>query len=249
MPTTPPEDWYEDAFGDLYNVIYAHRSVEAAAPEALFAAQVLDLKPGERVLDLCCGNGRHLVHLARITRYATGLDYSRALLQRARRALGDRARLVRADMRAVPFTHAFHAVTNFFTSFGYFHNDSENMQVIAETARVLKPGGRVFIDYVNPAFVRDTLEPHTVRRVGEYEIEECRWIDESAKRINKTTRITRHGALVQELGESVRLFDQQELLSLLTQAGLAADYCYGNYTGVPISANEPRMIFKATKCP
>ena len=55
-------------------------------------------------------------------------------------------------------------------------------------------------------------------------------------------------SLVQELGESVRLYDQQELLSLLAQAGFAADYCYGNYTGVPVSADEPRMIFKATKC-
>lgn len=44
-PPTPPEDWYEDAFGELYNVIYAHRSVEAAAP--FFAAQVLELTPGD----------------------------------------------------------------------------------------------------------------------------------------------------------------------------------------------------------
>ncbi len=247
-PPTPPEDWYEDAFGELYNVIYAHRSVEAAAPEALFAAQVLELTPGDRLLDLCCGNGRHLVHLARTTRHATGLDYSRALLQRARKALGERAQLVRADMRALPFTHAFDAVTNFFTSFGYFQDDSENMQVITETARALKPGGRVFIDYVNPAFVRDTLEPHTVRGAGEYEIEDCRWIDESAIRINKTTRISRDGALVQELGESVRLYERQELLSFLSHAGLTADHCYGNYAGEPISASEPRMIIRATKC-
>ena len=186
--------------------------------------------------------------LARITRHATGLDYSRPLLQQARRALGGRAQLVRADMRAVPFVRAFDAVTNFFTSFGYFQNDSENMQVITETARALKPGGRIFIDYVNPAFVRDTLDPHTARRAGDFEIEECRWIDDAANRINKSTRISRNGVLVQELAESVRLYEKDELLSFLDRAGLTCDATFGNYTAAPIGPSEPRMIVKATKC-
>ncbi|MBM3290520.1 MAG: class I SAM-dependent methyltransferase, partial [Candidatus Hydrogenedentes bacterium] len=105
-------EWYEHAFGDLYPVVYAHRSVEAAAPEAAFAAEALGLRSGEWLLDLCCGSGRHLAHLSGITPRAVGLDYSRALLRLGRAQLGAAMRAVRGDMRAVPFVNAFDAVTS-----------------------------------------------------------------------------------------------------------------------------------------
>lgn len=241
-------DWYEHAFGDLYPVLYAHRSVEAAAPEAAFAADALGLKPGQRLLDLCCGSGRHLVHFAKMTDRAVGLDYSRELLLHGRARHGAALRAVRADMRAVPFANAFDAVTSFFTSFGYFQDDAENMQVIAETARALKPSGRFFIDYVNPDCVRDTLEPLTVRTIEDYAIEERRWIDERARRVNKTTRVSRDGAVVRDLGESVRLYDEAELRALLDRAGLRCERAFGDYTGAPLAQTAPRMIMTGPKC-
>lgn len=247
-PNSPPPDWYEEAFGDLYNIIYAHRTVEAAAPEAAFAAQVLELKQGMRVLDLCCGNGRHLVHLAKITGHAVGLDYSLALLLQGRGLLGQGATIVRADMRGVPFVGAFDAVTNFFTSFGYFQDDADNMHVIAEIARALKPGGRFFIDYVNPTHVRETLEPESRRFVGEFEIDERRWIDESARRINKSMRVLRNGVVLKSLCESVRLYEEIEIRDQLERAGLLCGCIYGDYAGAPIADDLPRMILAGAKC-
>ena len=114
--TNIAEDWHQRSFGALYPVLYAHRNVEAAAPEAAFAAQRLGLRPDDRVLDLCCGNGRHMVHLLRHTPRVVGLDYSPDLLALASEQLGNSAGLVRGDMRAVPFGAVFDAVTNFFTS-------------------------------------------------------------------------------------------------------------------------------------
>jgi len=241
-------DWYEHAFGDLYSVLYAHRTVEAAAPEAAFAAEALGLRPGHRLLDLCCGSGRHLVHFARMTDHAVGLDYSRELLFHGRAQHGAALRAVRADMRAVPFAGAFDAVTNFFTSLGYFKDDAENMQVIAEIAGALKPSGRFFIDYVNAAYVRATLEPLTVRSSGGYAIEERRWIDERTRRLNKTTRVTRGGAVERELGESVRLYDEEELRALLEHAGLRCECAFGDYTGTPPAPTAPRLILTGPKC-
>ena len=248
-PRTPPPNWYEESFGDLYTVIYAHRSVEAAAPEAAFAARVLKLEPGDRVLDLCCGSGRHLVHLAQIVGHPVGLDYSPAMLQEGRQVLKTHACIVRADMRAIPFCEAFDAVTNFFTSFGYFQDDSENMRVINETSRVLKPGGRFFIDYVNPAHVRDTLDSQSNRTIDGYNVSECRWIDESAKRINKMTRVSRGEETVRNFGESVRLYEEPELRALLDGAGLVCEQAFGDYTGAPLARNTPRMILTGSKCP
>ena len=41
---------------------------------------------GAPVVDLCCGAGRHMVHLAGCAGFMAGLDYSRELLRLARAA-------------------------------------------------------------------------------------------------------------------------------------------------------------------
>ena len=236
------EDWYKRSFDALYPVIYAHRTVEAAAPEAAFAIDRLRLTREDRVLDLCCGNGRHMVHVLGRTPFVTGLDYSADLLALARAQIGTEGCLVRADMRKIPLAASFDVVVNFFTSFGYFPSQEENAVVVREVARVLKPGGRVFIDYLNPAYVEHALVPESVRTQGEYTIEERRWIDAGERRVNKVTVASCGGERVGQWGESVRLYEEAEFRSLLEAGGLAVDAVFGNYEGQAVSENEPRMI-------
>lgn len=240
-------DWYQETFGDFYAIVYAHRTIEAAAPEAAFAAQQLELQASDVTLDLCCGTGRHLIHLAQRTPHAYGLDYSPALLARATQTLEGRARLVRADMKAVPFANAFDVVTSFFTSFGYFDDDADNEHVLGEIARILRPGGRYFLDHVNVVHLRKTLEPASVRENGPYEIRESRWIDEERQRINKTTRVFRNGAALHESEESVRLYSREELTAILVREGLTVQHVYGDYEGAPYDAVRPRMLFVGHK--
>jgi SAM-dependent methyltransferase len=241
------EDWYEEAFGDYYEVIYAHRTIQAAEPEAAFAASHLHLTDRDAALDLCCGTGRHLYHLAKRTAHAFGLDYSPVLLAHAARSIGAPARLVRADMRHVPFTNAFDVVTSFFTSFGYFLDDHENERVIVEICRILRRGGRFFLDHVNATHLRQALEASTVRMQDPYEIHETRWIDEKRKRINKSTRVFRDGVSLHKNEESVRLYSQEELTILLQHAGLSVDAVYGNFDGADAGLSQPRMLFVGHK--
>ena len=245
MPShKPPEgirdDWHRASFGALYPVIYAHRTVEAAAPEARFAVERSRLAPGDRVLDLCCGNGRHMVHLLTATPHVIGLDYSPDLLGLARRIVGAEAKLLRADMRAIPFVEAFDVVVNFFTSFGYFFSQDENAAVASGIARALKPGGRFFIDYINRAWTEERLEPESERRSGPYLVRERRWISDN--RVNKVATVREGDRVVQEFSESVRLYSLGELRALLGQCGLELEAVYGDYTGVPLDAFQPRMI-------
>jgi ubiquinone/menaquinone biosynthesis C-methylase UbiE len=73
-----------------------------------------------------------------------GLDYSNELLAVARkRGTGPGLRYTRGDMRKMParWTRRFDAVLNLFTSFGFFAHPSDDIRVIREFARVLRPGG------------------------------------------------------------------------------------------------------------
>jgi ubiquinone/menaquinone biosynthesis C-methylase UbiE len=237
-------DWFATAFGAWYPVVYAHRTVAAAAPEAEFAQKVLHISPDDRLLDLCCGNGRHLVHLAKTAPQAAGLDYSADLLRLARENIGaSRNRLLRGDMRALPFAdNTFDAITNFFTSFGYFQDAREDRKTATEIARVLRPGGRFFIDYLNESHVKKTLIPHSERRQDQYLILETRWIDPDTNRVNKRTEVEHEGRVLTRMAESVRLYSLDELAELLDAAGLEINQTYGDYEGNPTDPIRPRLI-------
>lgn len=106
-----------------------------------------ELPEGSRVLDLGCGQGRHATLLAEAGFSVTGLDYSADLLAiaaKAGRGLGRRAPAWRkGDMRRLPaaWTGRFAAVVNLFTSFGFFDRAEDDAEVVAQVARVLRPGG------------------------------------------------------------------------------------------------------------
>lgn len=241
------EDWYAGAFDALYPIVYSRRTIETAAPEAQFAARQTALCAADTLLDLCCGNGRHLAHLASRGRRCFGLDYSDALLRMARCSVPDATRLVRGDMRAFPFAPVFDVITNFFTSFGYFTKDNDNQRVLHEMGRVLKPGGRFFLDYLNPPNVRHSLVPGTVREEGPYTIAEERWIDSQQNRVNKKTTVLLSGVFMASSGESVKLYEEADMRTMLNAAGLEVDAIFGDYTGDSPFEYSPRRIYVGHK--
>jgi SAM-dependent methyltransferase len=76
--------WYRQAFQADYLDLYLHRDLAEAARAVRFLARALELAPSHRLLDLCCGPGRHLVFLGGCVKEAVGLDLSRVLLTRAK---------------------------------------------------------------------------------------------------------------------------------------------------------------------
>ena len=61
-------------------------------------------------------------------------------------------------MRQLPYYDKhFDFIFSFFTSFGYFSDDSENQKVINEIYRCLKEDGGVIMDFLNPHRVKATL--------------------------------------------------------------------------------------------
>ncbi len=237
-----PDNWYHQSFDALYPIVYAHRTVEAARPETLFSIQQTGLGPKDFVLDLCCGSGRHMHHLLEVTPHVVGMDYSEHMLDMAEEFLGTRARLVRADMCCHPFTEAFDVVMNYFTSFGYFPTYEANLNVLRGVARILRPGGRFFIDYLNRTWTEKHLQKDSRRFESGFEIQEHRWIDRETRRINKTTVVARNGQELRDSGESVQLFSRDEFTAMLTAAGLRVGKLFGDYDGAPHDDAKPRMI-------
>ncbi len=147
-------EWFCRFFDDTYlEILKAQKGTEGTRAEVDFLTKALRLKPGDRVLDVPCGFGRHSGELARRGYSVVGVDLSRAMLRDARHRYHERERLrfVRGDMRRLSYREEFDAVVCLYTSFGYF-SERENVATLRKMAWALKRRGRLLIDHRNPAF-------------------------------------------------------------------------------------------------
>jgi demethylmenaquinone methyltransferase/2-methoxy-6-polyprenyl-1,4-benzoquinol methylase len=99
------------------------------------------VRPGDDVLDACCGTGDLAIASARAGGKPTGLDFSEPMLERARHK-GPQLDWVRGDLLELPFADAsFDAAT---VGFG-LRNVEDLDRALAELRRVLRDGGRLGI--------------------------------------------------------------------------------------------------------
>ena len=104
------------------------------------AAQAV-VRPGDRVLDACCGTGDLAIAASAVGADVTGLDFSRPMLERAR-CKAPEIEWIEGDALALPFADgSFDAAT---VGFGV-RNLSELDRGLGELRRILRPAGRVAI--------------------------------------------------------------------------------------------------------
>lgn len=231
-------EWFEEWFGEEYLHVYPHRDdVEAERLVRLLSRHGIG-GPGRLVLDLACGPGRHAAALVREGARVVGLDLSRALLFAARRR--DTGPLVRGDMRRLPFrSGTFDVVVNLFTSFGYFASDAEHGEVLDEVARVLRPGGRFVLDFLNATAVRAGLVSHDESQAGGSKVVQERRISEDGRYVVKSIHVSGDS---RTFTERVRLFDRADLEAMLAARGIVPELAGGDYDGADYGAASPRLI-------
>lgn len=208
-------------------------------------ASWLRLPADAKVLDLCCGMGRHSLALSEEGYQVTGIDLSDVLLEEARELDRDQAvTWISSDMRRLPLEdQEFDAVLNLFTSFGYFTKDEEHIKVLEEIWRVLKPGGRFIIDFLNPAYVKMNLVPESSRESEGQRIDERRQIENGY--VKKEITITdSNGGEPRQYNERVKLYTCDAFQLMVEEAGLCIDQIHGSYEEDQYEPEtSPRMIF------
>ena len=231
------ENWYANWFNEIYLKIYAHRDVSMAEAEVAFAIKELHLRPGDRILDLCSGPGRHLIQLQRQGFHnAVGMDLSPTLLRVAKENLIDADVLVRGDMRHLPFSSHFDAVLCLFTSFGYFSREEENLQVLREIRRVLRPNGCVLLDLLSHT-VAERLVPKSERTVDGEQVLETRRYDVKTRRIEKEISISGPEGDHRYL-ESVRVYNFKEIKLPVCGCGSIFGSRSRGFPGRPLSREQ-----------
>ncbi|MFN7249998.1 MAG: class I SAM-dependent methyltransferase [Anaerobacillus sp.] len=237
--------WYEDHFQEDYLKIYNHRN-ENAETELQNIMKFIPYQEGQKLLDLCCGAGRHSRWFANQKLTVTGVDLSLALLQEAKKHLNrEEINYVKSDMREINFENEFDIVANLFTSFGYFDRDSENERVFSRVYSSLKTGGYFLFDYLNPMFIKGNLVPFSQKSIDDTEILEYRKIvtNTVVKRIIMKDLYSKR---IYE--ERVKLYSEKQIKKMLENNSLKPLHLFGNYDGSPyIAENSPRLIYICQK--
>lgn len=222
-------EWYQVAFERIYTILYRRRNEE----EAEFVLDAFgDLVAGrDPVLDLACGSGRYMTSANKRGLRTWGLDLSGYLLAEAVEHSRLGGRLVRGDMRRLPFVDgAFGAVLNMFTSFGYFAADMDNLLVLREVSRVLRTGGMLLLDYVNAARARSMVLEDTVRDVEGWVVRESRSVESDGRYLVKGVE-AQNGATGETIAydERVRLYTRSELATMLDSVDMVVTGVFGDY--------------------
>jgi SAM-dependent methyltransferase len=232
-------------FGELYRRTTAPLlSAQVTRAEARFIAATLGVGAGVRVLDVGCGEGRHLELLQPDGARLYGVDLDRVSLASARRF----AQVVGGDLRALPLASASLDAAFCWYSTLFVFDEEGNRQALCEIARVLRAGGRFLFQTVNALALAAQPTARFERRLPDGSIvrEESRFDPETG--VDEGTR-----TLEQPDKESLRAryrlryYRSAELARLFDSCGLRIEETYGGVGGEAFAPEGLDLIALAAR--
>ena len=237
-------DWWRSIFDSLYLKTDADvvDDDNITREEVEYFLNETRLGPDARILDMCCGQGRHTLELARRGFVGVeGLDRSRYLIQKARaHAARDRlnVKFREGDARKTHYpADTFDCVMILGNSFGYFETDSDDLHVLKEVVRILVPGGRCLLDVADGDYLRRQFESRSWEWMDKKHFV-CRERSLSAdgrRLISREVVTNVCKGVIADRFYAERLYSKEGLVQLLKQAGFRDCAVHGE-----ISTNSVR---------
>ncbi len=206
-------EMYFSEIAESWDRLRALHYPENAIEEALLAS--IEGESFDRIVDLGTGTGRMLALLAPYAQEAEGLDLSHHMLTVARanlnRAEVSNARVRQGDATQTPFESASADLVMVHQVLHYLEQPED---VIAEAARILKPGGRLLVIDFAPHDLEFLRETQGHRRLGVREEDMTAWADAAGLALQASQKFDPPASLEQGLSvliwSATRPANQQE---------------------------------------
>ena len=223
-----PEEWWRTLFNSVYlktdgDVVENNANT---TNEVDLLVRTVGLEPNDRILDLCCGQGRHCMELSRRGfRNVTGVDRSRYLIRLARRRAkqqGFKAAFHEGDARKFRLKESdFHCVALMGNSFGYFDREEDDLAVLQSVTRALGSGGTIALDITNGEWMRWHYVPRNWEWIDQNHMV-CRERSLSAdggRLISREVVVHAERGVIVDQFYAERLYTPDTIDELLQQAG------------------------------
>lgn len=242
------KNWYKDWFSSkFYLELYKHRDEAEAKNIVNLIQRKIPLRTDSKVLDVCCGAGRHSLELAKRGYEVTGFDLSKFLISEAKKNLNSskesslKVKFLLKDMRRFNFNKKFDIAINIFTSFGYFESNEENFKVFKNVSNSVRKNGFFVFDYLNEGFLKDNLVAESKELINGNEVTLKRRIESDF--IVKDIMIEKRC-----FTEVLKLYSFEKIKDVLKNYRFIVKNVFGDYLGNRyFSKKSKRLIIFAQK--
>ncbi len=145
------DPWHsQDAFWEFIEpILFNQQRLSSTQEEVDKIEKLLHIERSAKILDLCCGIGRHSLEFSQRAYDVTGVDRTPAYIEKAKleaEKLNLNTTFVLGDMREYCASNSFDVIINLFGSFGYFENPDDDQKVVKNMYTSLRPGGQFLIE-------------------------------------------------------------------------------------------------------
>jgi len=223
-----PSEWWRTLFNSLYletdgDIVENDRNTEQ---EVDLLVRSAGLQRNDRLLDLCCGQGRHSLELARRGfQCVTGLDRSRYLIRLARKRARQRNLQVsfhEGDARRFRLGDGeFHCVCILGNSFGYFDRPEDDLAVLEAVKRALASGGVLVMDLMDGEWMRSHFEPRSWEWVDQnhFVCRERGLAEDGDRLISREVVVHAERGVIADQFYAERLYSRERMEALMQRAG------------------------------
>jgi SAM-dependent methyltransferase len=243
--------WHaQDKFWELLKpILFDQQRQSSAKVEVEKAVSLLKIRQSDRILDLCCGTGRHSLELARQGFDVVGVDHTTSFIKKAKQyAENDHLEVefVVADMREYCQPNCFDIVVNLFGSFGYFEDPDDDRRVVRNMYTSLRSGGRFLIETMGKEIALREFKEKDWWDEGDTLVLAERKPHQDWRRI-QTRWIVIKGNQRVEHTVSVRSYSAAELSTLLSDSGFVNVQVFGDLEGINYDQGAKRLVVIGTK--
>jgi SAM-dependent methyltransferase len=238
--------WHDqDKFWELFEpFLFTEDRQSSMQEEVKNVVKLLKIKQNDRILDLCCGIGRHSLELSPQGFKVVGVDRTSAFIKKAKQKAKQKdlnAEFVVSDMREYCQPDRFNIIINMFGSFGYFENDDDNRKVVKNMHASLCPGGRFLIETMGKEILAKEFREKDWSEDGDILVLSERKPSHNWSRMNTRWIVIKDNKRV-EYTVSLRSYSAEELSSLFYEGGFSKVEVFGDLEGIEYDQHAKRLV-------